>query len=199
MSSLTNYIFLCIVIDAGKFPWNNGRFPEFTDPSEGYHGLKFWDTFGPLAFTFRLKTESLRDIGACQNPFGSFLLLQGLETLSLRVQRHVDNALALAQWLESRDEVAWVSYPGLPSHPYHASAKKYLQHGFGGVLTFGIKDGSLKTFIESVRLASHLANVGDAKTLVIAPALTTHQQLTDEEQVAAGVTKDQIRISVGIE
>ncbi|KAI8085157.1 Cys/Met metabolism PLP-dependent enzyme-domain-containing protein [Halteromyces radiatus] len=188
-----------VVIDAGKFPWNNGRFPDFTEPSEGYHGLKFWETFGNLAFTFRLKTESLRDIGACQNPFGSFLLLQGLETLSLRVQRHVDNALELAHWLQTRDEVAWVSYPGLANHPYHELAKKYLRHGFGGVLTFAIKQGSLKTFIESLRLASHLANVGDAKTLVIAPALTTHQQLTDDEQVAAGVTKDQIRVSVGIE
>ncbi|ORZ20271.1 O-acetylhomoserine/O-acetylserine sulfhydrylase [Absidia repens] len=188
-----------VVVDAGNFSWDNGRFPDFTEPSDGYHGLKFWETFGKLAFTFRLKTESLRDIGACQNPFGAFLLLQGLETLSLRVQRHVDNALELARWLESRDEVAWVSYPGLTSHPYHEIAKKYLRHGFGGVLTFGVKNGSLKTFIESVHLASHLANVGDAKTLVIAPALTTHQQLSDEEQVAAGVTKDQIRVSVGIE
>ncbi|KAI8884626.1 O-acetylhomoserine ami [Backusella circina FSU 941] len=187
-----------VVIDAGKFDWNNGKFPDFTEPSPGYHGLKFWETFGKLAFTFRLKTESLRDIGACQSPFGSFLLLQGLETLSLRVQRHLDNSLALAEWLDARDDVAWVSYPGLKKHPSHELAKKYL-NGFGGVLTFGVKDGSLKTFIESVKLASHLANVGDAKTLVIAPALTTHQQLSDEEQEAAGVTKDMIRVSVGIE
>ncbi|CAO3636352.1 unnamed protein product [Mucor hiemalis] len=186
-----------VVIDAGNFDWSNGKFPDFTEPSAGYHGLKFWETFGKLAFTFRLKTESLRDIGACQNPFGSFLLLQGLETLSLRVQRHLDNALALAEWLAARDDVAWVLYPGLKDHPSHKMAKKYL-HGFGGVLTFGVK-GSLKTFIESVELASHLANVGDAKTLVIAPSLTTHQQLSDEEQEIAGVTKDMIRVSVGIE
>ncbi|ORZ03086.1 O-acetylhomoserine/O-acetylserine sulfhydrylase [Syncephalastrum racemosum] len=187
-----------VVVDSGKFPWNNGKFPDFTDPSPGYHGLKFWDTFGPLAFTFRLKTESLRDIGACLNPFGSFLLLQGLETLSLRVQRHIDNALELARWLEKHEDVNWVNYPGLESHPSRATAQKYLKHGFGGVLTFGAK-GSLKAFIENVKLASHLANVGDAKTLIIAPALTTHQQLTDAEQEAAGVTKDMIRVSVGIE
>jgi len=186
-----------VVLDAGNFDWSNGKFPDFTEPSAGYHGLKFWETFGKLAFTFRLKTESLRDIGACQNPFGSFLLLQGLETLSLRVQRHLDNTLALAQWLDAREDVSWVSYPGLKHHPSHENAKKYL-HGFGGVLAFGVK-GSAKIFIESVKLASHLANVGDAKTLVIVPALTTHQQLSDEEQTAAGVTKDMIRVSVGIE
>ncbi|KAI8982964.1 Cys/Met metabolism PLP-dependent enzyme-domain-containing protein [Pilobolus umbonatus] len=187
-----------VVVDAGKFDWSNGKFPEFNEPSPSYHGLNFWETFGKLSFTFRLKTESLRDIGACQNPFASFLLLQGLETLSLRVQRHVDNALELARWLQSRDDVNWVSYPGLEDHPSHEMAKKYLENGFGGVLTFGAK-GSLKTFIESVKLASHLANVGDAKTLVIAPSLTTHQQLSDEEQLSAGVTKDMIRVSVGIE
>ncbi|KAI9273214.1 Cys/Met metabolism PLP-dependent enzyme-domain-containing protein [Helicostylum pulchrum] len=186
-----------VVIDAGNFNWNNGKFPDFTEPSPGYHGLKFWETFGKLAFTFRLKTESLRDIGACQNPFGSFMLLQGLETLSLRVQRHLDNTFELAKWLKARDDIAWVSYLGFEDHPSHQMAKKYL-HGFGGVLTFGVK-GSLKKFIESVKLASHLANVGDAKTLVIAPSLTTHQQLSDEEQAAAGVTKDMIRVSVGIE
>ncbi|CDH52653.1 o-acetylhomoserine o-acetylserine sulfhydrylase [Lichtheimia corymbifera JMRC:FSU:9682] len=187
-----------VVIDSGKFPWNNGKFPEFTDPSPGYHGMKFWDTFGPLSFTFRLKTESLRDIGACLNPFGSFLILQGLETLSLRVQRTVDNALELARWLQNHPNVNWVNYLGLEDHPSHQTAQKYLRHGFGGVLTFGAK-GSLKAFIENVKLASHLANVGDAKTLVIAPALTTHQQLSDEEQEASGVTKDMIRVSVGIE
>ncbi|KAL0078927.1 Cys/Met metabolism PLP-dependent enzyme-domain-containing protein [Phycomyces blakesleeanus] len=187
-----------VVVDAGNFDWNNGRFPEFTSPSPSYHGLNFWETFGKAAFSFRLRTESLRDIGACLNPFGSFLLLQGLETLSLRVQRHVDNALELARWLQARDDINWVSYPGLENHPYHAIAKKYLQHGFGGVLTFGAK-GSLSTFINNLKLSSHLANVGDAKTLVIAPALTTHQQLSDEEQRASGVTKDMIRVSVGIE
>ncbi|KAG2227597.1 hypothetical protein INT45_002282 [Circinella minor] len=187
-----------VVVDAGKFNWNNGKFPDFTEPSPGYHGMRFWETFGPMAFTFRLKTESLRDIGACLNPFGSFLLLQGLETLSLRVQRHVDNTLELARWLKARDDVNWVNYLGLEEHPSHKTAQKYLKHGFGGVLTFGAK-GSLKAFIENVKLASHLANVGDAKTLVIAPALTTHQQLSDEEQEASGVTKDMIRVSVGIE
>ncbi|ORX62965.1 O-acetylhomoserine/O-acetylserine sulfhydrylase [Hesseltinella vesiculosa] len=188
-----------VVVDGGKFPWNNGKFPKFTEPSEGYHGLKFWETFGNLAFTFRLKTEMLRDLGPCQNPFGSFLLLQGLETLSLRVERHVENALALARWLQSREEVSWVSYPGLEDHPYHEIASKYLKRGYGGVLTFGLKQGSLETFIESLKLVSHLANVGDARTLAIVPSLTTHQQLTEEEQAAAGVTKDQVRVSVGIE
>ncbi|KAI9027575.1 Cys/Met metabolism PLP-dependent enzyme-domain-containing protein [Phycomyces nitens] len=187
-----------VVIDAGNFDWSNGRFPEFTSPSPSYHGLNFWETFGKAAFSFRLRTETLRDIGACLNPFGSFLLLQGLETLSLRVQRHVDNALELARWLQARDDINWVSYPGLENHAYHTIAKKYLKHGFGGVLTFGAK-GSLSTFINNLKLSSHLANVGDAKTLVIAPALTTHQQLSDEEQRASGVTKDMIRVSVGIE
>ncbi|KAI8380353.1 Cys/Met metabolism PLP-dependent enzyme-domain-containing protein [Blakeslea trispora] len=186
-----------VVVDAGRFDWSLGKFPDFTEPSPGYHGLKFWETFGKLAFTYRLKCETQRDIGACQNPFGSFLLLQGLETLSLRVERHSQNALALANWLDERSDVNWVSYPGLPKHESHELAKQYLR-GFGGVLTFGIK-GDLKIFIESLKIASHLANVGDAKTLVIAPAITTHQQLSDEEQASAGVTKDMIRVSVGIE
>ncbi|KAK9768064.1 Homocysteine/cysteine synthase [Basidiobolus ranarum] len=197
-----------VIIDAGTFPWNNGRFPLFTEPSEGYHGMKFWDVFGPegpfktnIAFAIRARVEILRDLGACQNPFGSFLLLQGIETLSLRVQRHVDNALELARWLQDRSEVEWVSYPGLESHPYHENAKKYLKNGFGGVLSFGVKggkDAGVK-FINSVQLASHLANVGDAKTLVIHPSSTTHQQLNEAEQEASGVTKDLIRVSVGIE
>ncbi|ORY06813.1 O-acetylhomoserine/O-acetylserine sulfhydrylase [Basidiobolus meristosporus CBS 931.73] len=197
-----------IIIDAGTFPWNNGRFPQFTEPAEGYHGLKFWDVFGPsgpfnanIAFAIRARVEILRDLGASQNPFGSFLLLQGIETLSLRVQRHVDNALELARWLQDRSEVEWVSYPGLESHPYHQNAKKYLKNGFGGVLSFGVKggkDAGVK-FINSVELASHLANVGDAKTLVIHPSSTTHQQLSVEEQIASGVTQDLIRVSVGIE
>ncbi|CAO3701672.1 unnamed protein product [Rhizopus stolonifer] len=186
-----------VVVDAGKFDWNNGKFPDFTEPSPGYHGMKFWDTFGSTSFSVRLRCESLRDIGACQNPFGSFLLLQGLETLSLRVERHLENTVALVEWLKTRDDVSWVSYPGLKDHPSHALGKKYL-HGFGCVFTFGVK-GSSKDFIESVKLASHLANLGDAKTLVIAPALTTHQQLSDKEQIASGVTKDMIRVSVGIE
>ena len=197
-----------VIIDAGTFPWDNGKYPEFTEPSPGYHGLKFWDTFGPdgvlganVAFIIKARVEGLRDFGPCQNPFGSFLLLQGLETLSLRGQRHADNALALAKWLEKNEKVEWVSYAGLESHPYYDQAKKYLTNGFGGVLSFGIKGGKKagQEFIESVQLASHLANVGDAKTLVIHPASTTHEQLSYEEQASSGVTDELIRVSVGIE
>lgn len=166
-----------------------------------YHGLKFWDTFGPITYAIFLRVVILRDLGPALNPFASFLLLQGLETLSLRAQRHADNALALAQYLEKHPRVNWVSYPGLASHKSHALAKKYLPRGSGGVLSFGIKGDSKAgaAFVDSLKLASNLANVGDAKTLVIAPAVTTHQQLTDDEQTASGVTKDLIRVSVGIE
>ncbi|MBX2822353.1 MAG: O-acetylhomoserine aminocarboxypropyltransferase/cysteine synthase [Rhodothermaceae bacterium] len=197
-----------VIVDAGTFPWDNGKFPTFTEPSPGYHGLNFWETFGPegvlganVAFIIRARVEGLRDLGPSQNPFGSFLLLQGLETLSLRVQRSVDNALELAKWLQAHDGVDWVSYPGLSSHPYHETAKKYLNNGFGAVLAFGIRGGQEagQKFVDNVQLASHLANVGDAKTLVIHPSSTTHQQLAAEEQVAAGVTEDLIRVSVGIE
>lgn len=197
-----------VIVDGGTFPWDNGRFPSFTEPSPGYHGLRFWETFGPdgvlganVAFIIRARVEGLRDMGASQNPFGSFLLLQGLETLSLRVQRSMDNALDLARWLEAHEAVAWVSYPGLDSHPYHERAKKYLPNGFGAVLAFGVRGGEEagRRFVDSVELASHVANVGDAKTLVIHPASTTHQQLTGEEQSAAGVTSDLIRVSVGFE
>ncbi|KAJ1743483.1 hypothetical protein LPJ78_001365 [Coemansia sp. RSA 989] len=197
-----------VVIDAGTFPWNNGRFPGFTEPSEGYHGLKFWDTFGPdgpfganLAFIFRARVEVMRDLGPCATPFAAWLFVQGLETLPLRAERHNSNALALATWLSEHSAVSWVSYPGLKGHPYHENAKKYLQGGFGGVLSFGIKGGisAGNTFISSLKLASHLANVGDAKTLAIQPAATTHQQLTAEEQIASGVTPDLIRVSVGLE
>ncbi|KAG0323372.1 Homocysteine synthase [Dissophora globulifera] len=190
-----------VIVDGGTFNWANGRFPDFTEPSEGYHGLKFWDTFGPVSFAVKTRVEGLRDLGASPNPFASFLLLQGLETLSLRVQRSVDNALALAQHLENHPGIAWVSYPGLSSHPSHAHAKKVLRHGFGAVLSFGIKGGPQagSKFVESVKLASHLANVGDAKTLVISPATTTHQQLSDSEQLTAGVTKDLVRVSLGLE
>ncbi|KAJ1752077.1 hypothetical protein LPJ79_001485 [Coemansia sp. RSA 1821] len=197
-----------VVIDAGTFPWNNGRFPGFTEPSEGYHGLKFWDTFGPdgpfganLAFIFRARVEVMRDLGPCATPFAAWLFVQGLETLPLRAERHNSNALALATWLSEHSAVFWVSYPGLKGHPYHENAKKYLQGGFGGVLSFGIKGGisAGNTFISSLKLASHLANVGDAKTLAIQPAATTHQQLTAEEQIASGVTPDLIRVSVGLE
>lgn len=196
-----------VIVDSGKFDWGNGRFPLFTEPSPGYHGLNFWDSFGPkgpfgnIAFIIRARVEGLRDIGASLSPFNAFLLLQGLETLSLRVQRHVDNALALARWLEKQPQVAWVKYPGLANHPQHALAGRYLHNGYGAVLSFGIRGGEAagRGFIDSVKLASHLANVGDAKTLVIHPTSTTHQQLSDKEQQAAGVTSDLVRVSVGIE
>lgn len=196
-----------VIVDAGTFNWGNGKFPLFSEPSPGYHGLNFWEVFGSngpfgnIAFAIRARVEGLRDIGASQSPFNAFLLLQGLETLSLRVQRHVDNAFALAQWLQTQSQVAWVSYPGLPDHPYHGLAKKYLRHGFGGVLTFGVRGGASAAtkVIDAFKLASHLANVGDAKTLVIHPAGTTHQQLSETEQRASGVTPDLIRVSVGIE
>jgi O-acetylhomoserine/O-acetylserine sulfhydrylase len=196
-----------VIVDAGTFDWRNGKFPIFTDPAPGYHGLVFTDVFNPesdfgnIAFAIRARVEGLRDLGAALSPFNAFLLIQGLETLSLRVQRHVDNALELARWLESHPKVAWVSYPGLESHPYHENAKKYLQHGFGGVLSFGLVGGYEpgKRFIDHTTLASHLANVGDAKTLVIHPSSTTHQQLGPDEQESAGVSPDLIRVSVGIE
>ncbi|MGE0639880.1 MAG: O-acetylhomoserine aminocarboxypropyltransferase/cysteine synthase family protein [Thermoanaerobaculia bacterium] len=196
-----------VVIDAGRFDWGNGRFPAFTEPAPGYHGLDFWEVFGPqgpfgnIAFAIRARVEGLRDLGASLSPFNSFLFLQGLETLSLRVQRHVDNALELARWLEGHEAVEWVSYPGLASHPAHERARRYLRNGFGGVLAFGIRGGLAagKRFIDAVELASHLANVGDAKTLVIHPASTTHQQLSDSEQRSAGVTPELVRVSVGIE
>ena len=196
-----------VIVDAGKFDWGNGKFPVFTEPAPGYHGLNFWETFGPkgpfgnIAFIIRARVEGLRDFGPCLSPFNSFLFLQGLETLSLRVQRHNDNAIELAKWLEKHPAVSWVSHPSLPAHPSHALAKKYLRNGFGSVLTFGIKGGreAGRKFIDSVKLASHLANVGDAKTLVIHPNTTTHQQLTDAEQKASGVTPDLVRVSVGIE
>ena len=184
-----------VIVDSGKFNWGNGKFPMFTAPAPGYHGLNFQEVFGPdgpfgnIAFIIRARVEGLRDVGPCLSPFNAFLLLQGLETLSLRVDRHTSNALALAKWLESHPQVEWVSYPGLSSHPAHKRAKKYLKHGFGCVLMFGIKGGmeAGRAFIDRVKLASHLANVGDAKTLVIHPASTTHQQLSEEEQLSAGV------------
>lgn len=190
-----------VIVDGGRFDWSNGRFPVFTEPSPGYHGLRFHEAFDELAFIVRARVEGLRDLGPALSPFNAFLLLQGLETLSLRVQRHLDNTLELARWLEGHPRVEWVSYPGLESHPYHRAAREYLRHGFGGVLTFGVKGGleAGRTFIDSVSLASHLANVGDARTLVIHPATTTHQQLTREERVSAGVSDDLIRVSVGLE
>jgi len=196
-----------VIVDSGRFDWSNGKFPVFTDPSPGYHGLKFAEVFGPegpfgnIAFIIRARVEGLRDIGPALSPFNSFLLLQGLETLSLRAQRHADNSLELARWLGEQADVSFVNYPGLESHPYHERAKQYLTNGYGAVLTFGIRGGAEagRRFIESVELASHLANVGDAKTLVIHPATTTHQQLSEEEQRSAGVSPDMIRVSVGIE
>jgi O-acetylhomoserine/O-acetylserine sulfhydrylase len=198
-----------VIVDGGNYNWGNGKFPQFTEPSEGYHGLEFWKIFGEgnplglpnIAFIIRARVEGLRDFGAALSPFNSFLLLQGIETLSLRVERHAQNALALAKWLESHPQVEYVWYPGLASSPYHELAKKYLTNGFGGVLQFGIKGDKEKAaaFINELKLASHLANVGDAKTLVINPATTTHEQLSAEEQKASGVLPNMIRVSVGIE
>jgi O-acetylhomoserine/O-acetylserine sulfhydrylase len=192
-----------VVIDAGKFDWTkSGKFPGFTEPSEGYHGLKYSETFGSVAFAIKVRIEILRDLGPALNPFGAFLLLQGLETLSLRAQRHSDNALALAKWLEKHPRVSWVSYLGLTSHASHELANKLLRpNAYGGVLSFGVKGdaATASKLVDNLKLASNLANVGDAKTLVIHPATTTHQQLTEGEQLATGVTPDLIRVSVGIE
>ena len=196
-----------VIVDGGNYNWGNGKFPQFTEPSEGYHGLVFADVFGiggpfgNIQFIIRARVEGLRDFGPSQSPFNSWLNIQGLETLSLRVQRHVDNALELAKWLEQHPQVATVSYPGLQSSPYHALAKKYLKNGFGAVLSFEIKGDKQQAsnFIDSLQLVSHLANLGDAKTLIIQPSATTHQQLSDEEQLSAGVTPTSLRISVGIE
>lgn len=196
-----------VIVDAGTFNWGNGKFPQFTEPSEGYHGLKFWDVFGSdgpfgnIAFAIRARVEGLRDFGPAISPFNSFLLLQGLETLSLRVQRTVDNALQLAKWLENHPQIEYVNYPGLASSKYHENAKKYLKNGFGGVLSFKLKNGkeAADTFVNHLQLISHLANVGDSKTVIIHPSSTTHQQLTDEEQLASGVVPGLLRISVGIE
>ncbi|KAH8825749.1 Cys/Met metabolism PLP-dependent enzyme-domain-containing protein [Flagelloscypha sp. PMI_526] len=193
-----------IIIDSGNFDWAaSGKFPSFTEPSEGYHGLVFSQTFGKVAFAVKVRTELLRDIGPSQNPFGAFLLLQGLETLSLRAERHSSNALALARWLKAQPSVAWVEYLGLEEHVSHARAKKLFraEGQFGGVLSFGI-NGTAKqasSVVDNFKLVSNLANVGDAKSLAIHPASTTHQQLNDEEQKASGVTPDLIRVSVGIE
>jgi O-acetylhomoserine (thiol)-lyase len=196
-----------VIVDSGKFNWANGKFPQFTEPSEGYHGLKFWDVFGApgpfgnIAFIIRARVEGLRDYGPVISPFNSFLLLQGLETLSLRVQRHVENALELAKWLQKQPKVISVDYPGLPDNHYHTIAKKYLKNGFGGVLAFTVKGGAEAgdNVIDNLKLISHLANVGDAKSLIIHPATTTHQQLSDEEQKKAGVVPGCLRLSAGIE
>lgn len=198
-----------VIVDGGNFNWGNGKFPQFTEPSEGYHGLKFWEIFGEgnplglpnIAFIIRARVEGLRDFGPAQSPFNSFLLLQGLETLSLRVQRAADNALALAEWLEENPLVESVNYPGLQSSTYHKLAKKYLKNGFGAVLSFTVK-GTLENtskLVDSLKLISHLANVGDSKTLIIQPSATTHQQLSEEEKISSGVLPNLLRISVGTE
>jgi len=189
------------IVDSGQFDWTNGRYPELTEPDASYHGVKYVDSFGESAYIIKARTQFLRDMGSCMSPFNAFLFLQGLETLHLRMPRHSENALKLSQWLERQKEVTWVNYPGLKSHPDHALAKKYMPDGQGAILGFGIKGGRKAgiKFINSVQLASHLANIGDSKTLVIHPASTTHQQLSQEEQLAAGVTDDYIRVSVGTE
>lgn len=196
-----------VIIDSGKFNWGNGKFPAFTEPSESYHGLVFWDTFGAkspygnVAFIMRARMEGLRDWGPAISPFNSFLLLLGLETLSLRMERHVQNTLEIAQWLEKQPSVEFVNYPGLKSSPHHELAKKYLKKGFGGVLSFKLKGGAeaADKFINNLKLISHLANVGDAKSLILQPATTTHEQLSPEDKIAAGVFPGLLRFSVGIE
>lgn len=198
-----------VIVDGGNYNWGNGKFPQFIEPSEGYHGLKFWEIFGEgnplglpnIAFIIRARVEGLRDFGPALSPFNSFLFLQGLETLSLRVQRAVDNALQLAEWLEQHPKVESVNYPGLKSSTYHNLAKKYLKNGFGAVLSFTVKGtkGNATKFVDSLKLVSHLANVGDAKTLIIQPSATTHQQLSEEEQLSTGVLPTLLRISVGLE
>ncbi|MCX7848271.1 MAG: PLP-dependent transferase, partial [bacterium] len=195
------------IVDGGGFAWENGKFPEFTGPDPGYHGLVYWDAFkdvpgmGNVAFILKVRVTLLRDTGAALSPFNAFLFLQGLETLALRQREHSANALAIAEWLREHPLVSWVSYPGLADSPYHSLARKYLRGGFGGIVGFGIKGGMAAgvRFIDNVKLLSHLANIGDAKTLVIHPASTTHQQLTAEERAATGVTDDYIRLSIGLE
>jgi O-acetylhomoserine (thiol)-lyase len=196
-----------VIVDSGKFNYGNGKFPEFTEPDPTYHGLKFWDVFGNfpglgnVAFIIKTRVQLLRDLGPCMSPFNAFLFLQGLETLALRQERHSENALKVARFLKTHPAVAWVNYPGLEEHPTHNLAAKYLKGKYGGIVGFGIKGGAPagKKFINSVKLFSHLANIGDSKSLVIHPATTTHQQLTKEEQEATGVTEDYVRLSIGIE
>jgi O-acetylhomoserine (thiol)-lyase len=189
------------IVDSGKFDWANGRYPDLTEPDPSYHGVKYVESFGALAYIIKARTQFLRDMGSCMSPFNAFLFLQGLETLHLRMPRHSENALKLAQWLEKQNTVTWVNYPGLESHPDHKLAQKYLPDGQGAILGFGIKGGKEAgiKFINNVKLASHLANIGDSKTLVIHPSSTTHQQLNEAEQLAAGVTADYVRASVGTE
>ncbi|MCX7137053.1 MAG: O-acetylhomoserine aminocarboxypropyltransferase/cysteine synthase [Proteobacteria bacterium] len=190
-----------VIVESGKFPWDNGNFPEMVEPSRGYHGVRFFETFGDFGYTMKARMETLRTLGATLSPFNAFMLLQGLETLHVRMDRHCANALAVAQFLEKHPRVSWVNYPGLKSSKYYALARKYLPKGASAVMTFGIKGGAAAgvKFIEAAQFMSHLANVGDAKTLVIHPASTTHRQLSEEEQAKAGATPDMIRLSIGIE
>ncbi|WP_299673939.1 O-acetylhomoserine aminocarboxypropyltransferase/cysteine synthase family protein [uncultured Tenacibaculum sp.] len=190
-----------VIVDAGNFDWDNGKFPEFTEPSAGYHGLKYYETLGAASFTFKLILEGLRDFGGALSPTNAFQIIQGLETLPVRIQKHSENALELAKWLQEQDEVAWVNYPGLEGNKYKALADKYLPKGQSGIVTFGAKKGyeAAKTIADNTKLFSLLANIGDTKSLIIHPASTTHQQLSDEEQEATGVTQDLIRLSVGLE
>jgi O-acetylhomoserine (thiol)-lyase len=189
------------IVDSGKFDWTGGRYPEMTEPDPSYHGVQYVEAVGELAYIIKARTQFLRDLGGCMSPFNAFLFLQGLETIHLRVPRHCENALKLAEYLESHEAIEWVNYPGLKSHPDYALAQKYMPAGQGAILGFGIKGGSEAgaKFINSVKLASHLANVLDSKTLVIHPATTTHQQLSDEEQLSTGVTPEYVRVSVGTE
>jgi len=190
-----------VVIESGKFDWGNGNFPDMTEPSQGYHGIRFWETFGDFGYTMKARCETLRTLGPTLSPFNAFMMLQGLETLPIRMERHVSNTMALLEHLKQHHLVTWVKYAGDPDSPYHALSEKYLPRGAGSVFTFGIRGGQAAgaKFIESVSFLSHLANIGDAKTLVIHPASTTHRQLSEEEQIAAGITPDMVRISVGIE
>jgi O-acetylhomoserine (thiol)-lyase len=190
-----------IIVDGGKFDWKKGAFPQINQPSRAYHGMNFSDVFGPIAFIIRARVEALRDLGPCLSPFNSFLFLQGIETLGMRMDRHIANSVAVAKFLKGHKHVSWIKYPGLPDSPYHKLAQKYLPKGAGAVFSFGIKGGydAGKKFINGVKLFSHLANVGDSRSLVIHPASTTHQQLSAEEQKAAGVEPDMVRFSVGLE
>jgi O-acetylhomoserine (thiol)-lyase len=190
-----------VLVESGKFPWDNGKFPGMTEPSKGYHGVRFFETFGDFGYAMKARMETMRTLGPAMSPLSAWLLLQGLETLHVRMDRHVANALAVAKFLEEHAQVSWVNYPSLPSSPYYALAQKYLPKGAGSIMTFGIKggQGAGVKFIEAAQFMSHLANVGDAKTLVIHPASTTHRQLSEEEQIKAGVTPDMIRLSIGIE
>jgi O-acetylhomoserine (thiol)-lyase len=190
-----------IIVDGGKFPWNNAKFPNFTEPSRAYHGMKFWETFANISFIIKARVEGLRDLGACLSPFNSFLFLQGIETLGMRLDRHLKNTLAVAKYLEGHRLVAWVKYASLPSSPYYKLAQKYTPAGAGAVFSFGLKGGyeAGKKFIDKLKIFSHLANVGDSRSLVIHPASTTHQQLGAAEQAAAGITPELVRLSIGLE